>query len=299
MDFLTALKYPFNSIAKVFSIVLVMTIAFALCLALIIGSYDWSSLAEAVSSGVNEALGAVETSADAASHDLLNEEQMEGLGVGLGRAALGLLGLVIVSIVGGFWFSGYSVDVVRAVMAGQDVLPAVEFGRNMRAGFTLFLSAVLYGLLFVVYLIVVGLLSNLGGLFVFIAVIAAIPFLFVMGWGYYIGMARYAAENDPGAVFQIWKNMKTARANIGPGVSLAIFQILLGIIYNIGTRVLDGLINGITGAGGVVLTALVISAIVFFALNLFQHFSAQHLIAQYAMRIGIGGPGPKDKVDFD
>ena len=77
------------------------------------------------------------------------------------------------------------------------------------------------------------------------------------------------------------------------------FQIVLGFIYNIGTRVLDGLINGITGSGGVLLTALVISVIVFFALNLFQHFSAQHLIAQYAMRIGIGGAGPKDKVDFD
>ena len=289
MDFVTALKYPFNSIAKVFSIVLVMTIAFALCLALIIGSYDWSSLAEAVSSGINEALGAVETSAEpAASHELLNEEQMEGLGVGLGRAALGLLGLVIVSIVGGFWFSGYSVDVVRAVMDGRDVLPAVEFGRNMRAGFTLFLSAVLYGLLFIVYLIVVGLLSNLGGLVVFAAVIAAIPLLCLLGWGYYIGMARYAAEGDPGAVFQILENMKTARANIGPGVSLVFFQLVLGFIYNIGTRVLDGLINGIAGAG-VLLTALVISAIVFFALNLFQHFSAQHLIAQYAMRIGIDG----------
>ena len=299
MDFVTALKYPFNSAAKVFSIVLVMTIAFAVCLALIIGSYDWSSLAEAVNSGINEALGAVETSGDAASHELLNEEQMEGLGVGLGRAALGLLGLVIVSVVGGFWFSGYSVDVVRAVMAGRDVLPAVEFGRNMRAGFMLFLSAVLYGLLFIVYLIAVGLLSNLGGLIVFIAAIAAIPFLFVMGWGYYIGMARYAAEGDSGAVFQIWRNMKTARANIGPGVSLVFFQIVLGFIYNIGTRVLDGLINGITGSGGVLLTALVISVIVFFALNLFQHFSAQHLIAQYAMRIGIGGAGPKDKVDFD
>lgn len=287
MDFVTALKYPFNSIAKVFSIVLVMTIAFALCLALIIGSYDWSSLAEAARSGINEALGAVETSAEpAASHELLNEEQMEGLGVGLGRAALGLLGLVIVSIVGGFWFSGYSVDVVRAVMDGRDVLPAVEFGRNMRAGFTLFLSAVLYGLLFIVYLIVVGLLSNLGGLVVFAAVIAAIPLLCLLGWGYYIGMARYAAEGDPGAVFQILENMKTARANIGPGVSLVFFQLLLGFIYNIGTRVLDGLINGIAGAG-VLLTALVISAIVFFALNLFQHFSAQHLIAQYAMRIGI------------
>ena len=299
MDFVTALKYPFNSAAKVFSIVLVMTIAFAVCLALIIGSYDWSSLAEAINSGINQSIGAVETSGDAASHELLNEEQMEGLGVGLGRAALGLLGLVIVSIVGGFWFSGYSVDVVRAVMAGRDVLPAVEFGRNMRAGFMLFLSAVLYGLLFVVYLIAVGLLSNLGGLIVFIAAIVAIPFLFVMGWGYYIGMARYAAEGDSGAVFQIWRNMKTARANIGPGVSLVFFQIVLGFIYNIGTRVLDGLINGITGSGGVLLTALVISVIVFFALNLFQHFSAQHLIAQYAMRIGIGGSGPKDKVDFD
>lgn len=286
MDFVTALKYPFNSIAKVFSIVLVMTIALALCLALIVNAYDWSSLIEEV----NGIMAAVQTGSDMAEHQM-SEETLEGLGVGLGRAALGLLGLVIVSIVGGFWFSGYSVDVVRAVMAGRDVLPAVEFGRNMRAGSTLFLSAVLYGLLFIVYLIVVGLLSNLGelgGLIVFVAAIVAIPFLFVMGWGYYIGMARYAAEGNPGAVFQIWKNMKTARVNLGSSVALVFWQIALNIIYNIASRLLGGVLGGIDGTGGLV-TAAVVSMIVFFALNLFQHFSAQHLIAQYAMQLGIAG----------
>lgn len=298
MDFLTALKYPFNSIAKVFSIVLVMTIAFALCLALILGSYDWSSLADAIGNSIAESLGFTETSADEASHDLLNEEQMEEIGLGLRTAVLGLLGLVIVSIVGGFWIAGYSVDVVRAVMAGRDVLPSADFGRNVQAGLTLFLSAVLYGLLFVVYLIVVGLLGNLGGLIVFLAVIAAIPLLCLMGWGYYIGMARYAAEGDHQAVFQILDNMKTARANIGPGVALIFWQIVLNIIYNVISRLLGGGLGAFDSTGAL-LTAAVISAIVFFALNLFQHFSTQHLIAQYAMRIGIGAPGPKDKVDSD
>ena len=301
MDFITALKYPFNSAAKVFSIVLVLTIAFALCLALVIGSYDWSSLVEAINSGINEALGAAGTSADMdASHELLNEKQLEGLGAGLQTAALGLLGLVIAAAVAGFWISGYSVDVIRSVMAGQDALPAVEFGKNVRAGFTLFLSAVLYGLLFILFLAVVGLLVNLLGgiasLLAFTAVIAAIPLMFLMGWGYYIGMARYAAEGDGGVVFQIMENMKTARSNLGPSVSLVLFQIILNVIYNIGARVFDGILDGITGSD--VMTALAVSAIVFFALNLFQHFSGQHLIAQYAMRIGIGGQGPKDKVDF-
>ena len=301
MDFITAFKYPFNSAAKVFSIVLVLTIAFALCLALVIGSYDWSSLVEAINSGINEALGAAGTSADMdASHELLNEKQLEGLGAGLQTAALGLLGLVIAAAVAGFWISGYSVDVIRSVMAGQDALPAVEFGKNVRAGFTLFLSAVLYGLLFILFLAVVGLLVNLLGgiapLLAFIAVIAAIPLMFLMGWGYYIGMARYAAEGDGSVVFQIMENMKTARNNLGPSVSLVLFQIILNVIYNIGARVFDGILDGITGSD--VMTALAVSAIVFFALNLFQHFSGQHLIAQYAMRIGIGGQGPKDKVDF-
>ena len=291
MDFLTALKYPFNSIAKVFSIVLAMTIALALCLALIANAYNWSSLIEEV----NGIMAAVQTGSDMAEHQM-SEETLEGLGVGLGRAALGLLGLVIVSIVGGFWISGYSVAVIRAVMDDpQGVLPAVEFGRNMRAGFTLFLSAVVYGLLFLVYLIVVGLLSNLGGLgglIVFVAAIAAIPFLFVMGWGYYIGMARYAAGDDPAAVFQILENMKTARVNLGSSIALVFWQLVLTFIYRIGSGVLDSVINGIAGSG-VLLTALVISAIVFFALNLFQHFSAQHLIAQYAMQLGIGASKPK------
>ena len=302
MDFITALKYPFNSAAKVLTIVLVLTIAFALFLALVINAYDWGSLVEAVNSGINETLGAIETSADAGvSHDLLNEEDLAGLGAGLRTAALGVLGLVIFAAVAGFWISGYSVEVIRSVMAGRDGLPAIEFGRDIRAGFTLFLSAVLYGLLFIVFFAVIGLLVNLLGgiasLLVFVAVIAAIPLMFLLGWGYYIGMARYAAEGDGSAVFQIVENVKMARDNLGASVSLVIFQIVLNIIYNIGSRVFGGVLDGIAGSG--VMATLAISAIVFFALNLFQHFSGQHLIAQYAMRIGIGEQGPKDKVDFD
>jgi len=279
MDFVTALKYPFNSTAKVISIVLVMTIAFAACLALVVSAYDWSSYiyfdADAVPD--HAALGAI--------------------------ALLGLLGLLVVAVVEGFWISGYSVDVIRSVMAGREALPMVEFGRNVGAGFYLFLSALLYGLLFILYAVVALLLASvfgesvLGGLLGFLAVIAAIPLLFVMGWGYYIGMARYAAEGNRGAVFQVQANMRMARANLGPSVSLVGYQILLGIIYHIVSRVAEGVFGGIAGAD--VLLALTISLIVFFMLNLFQHFSGQHLIAQYAMRIGIGGQGlPKDKVDF-
>ena len=48
------------------------------------------------------------------------------------------------------------------------------------------------------------------------------------------------------------------------------------------------------------ITALTISILVYYALNLFKHFSGQHLIAQYALELGIGSPdGPdamKDKM---
>ncbi len=286
MDFVTALKYPFNSTAKVISIVLVMTIAFAACLALVVSAYDWSPYVTAIQDSM--ATGANYS----AEHEAMG-----------GTALLGLLGLFVVAVVEGFWISGYSVDVIRSVMAGREALPAVEFGKNVGAGFYLFLSALLYGLLFILYAIVAVLLvsvfgeSGLASLFAIAAGVAAIPLLFIMGWGYYIGMARYAAEGNRSAVFQIQANMRTARANLSPSISLVGYQILLGIIYHIVSRVAEGVFGGIAGPD--VLLTLTISTIVFFMLNLFQHFSGQHLIAQYALRIGISGQGlPKDKVDF-
>ena len=290
MDFTAAFKYPFNNAAKVLTIVLAMTIAFALCLALIVNAYDWNGLAEDVNSMI---VTGVEMSEEHPSGDVL-----ERVFAGVSAATLGLLGLIAVSIVGGFWFSGYSVDVVRSIMAGDDVMPAIDFGRSLRQGFVLFLSAILYALLFCVYLAVVALLAallgNLGGLIVIVAVIAAIPILFLMGWGYYIGMARYADTEDSGAVFQIMQNMKTARVNLGVSVALVFWQIVLTAIYNIASRLVNGVLDGIVGSG-ILLTGLVISMIVVFALNMFQHFSAQHLIAQYAMQIGIDEQEPPKK----
>ena len=46
MNFSSAFKYPFHNFAKVMSIVLALTIAFAVFIAMILNSHDWSPLLE-------------------------------------------------------------------------------------------------------------------------------------------------------------------------------------------------------------------------------------------------------------
>ena len=106
MNFSRALTYPFHNIAKVISIVLVLTIALSICLGLVINSYDWSQL---VAMLYDIDLG----------QSLATEPQPFSW-----SAWLGLIALLIVAVVSGFWTSGYSVEVVRSIMNGIETLPA-------------------------------------------------------------------------------------------------------------------------------------------------------------------------------
>ena len=48
MNFSSAFKYPFQNLAKVISIVLALSIAFAVFIGLILNSHDWSPLFEQI-----------------------------------------------------------------------------------------------------------------------------------------------------------------------------------------------------------------------------------------------------------
>lgn len=285
MSFSNAFRYPFQNLAKVLSIVLVMTIAFAVFLGLLLNSHDWSPLLAQV-------------------YDLDPNEYVIGDPEPMGATPLlGLVGLIVGGVISGFWISGYSVEVVRSIWKEVEYMPEIEFGRNVKDGFYLFLSSVAYVALFIALLIVEVILLQatrslgaINALLVIAAVAVTVITAAVMGWAYFVGMARFAAEYDRGVVFHIGKNMRIARQNWTNGAGLVVYMIGLSIIYNIFRGIVDGIFGGAAGMLGITL-----SIVLYFFFNLMQHFSTQHLIAQYAVQIGIGGdeydPG-KDKVDF-
>lgn len=285
MNFSTAFRYPFQNMAKVVSIVLVLTIAFAVFIGLMLNSHDWSPLLEQVV-------------------DMDHSEYVVGESEAMGATALiGVLGLIVVAVVSGFWISGYSIEVIRSILNDIETLPDIDFGRNLKDGFYLFLSSIAYLIVFIVLLVVeaialriTGSLGVINMLAMLAAAVATVAALAIMGWAYFVGMARFAAENDRGAVFQFGQNMRIARENWTKGASLLVYMIILSIIYGVIRGIVDGIFGGVAGMLGITL-----SVVIYYVFNLMQHFSTQHLIAQYAVQVGIGGeendPG-KDKVDF-
>jgi len=288
MNFSSAFKYPFRNFAKVMSIVLAMTIAFAVFIAMTLNSYDWTSL-------LAELIG----------HDLPDSYARTFQPFG-GTTIAGIVGLLLVAVVSGFWTSGYSVEVVRAVMREQEWMPAVDFGRNVKDGAYLFASGLAYWALFVALLVALEVVGGLLGEVVeFARTIVAIGAIvcvtgaaFVMGWGYFVGMARFAAEGDYKASWRIWENMRFAWSNWQKGARLALYMIAFSIIYGIARQIVDGVFGGLMGAN--LFAGFTLSIIIYYIFNLMQHFSTQVLIAQYAVEIGIRSDrydSDKDKVD--
>ncbi|MDE2859589.1 MAG: DUF4013 domain-containing protein [Chloroflexota bacterium] len=282
MDFTRAFKYPFHNSPKVLSIVLTLTIMITICVVFIAGSHDWSPYVE-----LTEIHGTM--------------DQLEDLDYPGSAAFLGFLGLLALMILGGFWLNGYSVEVIRAIMRNYDTMPGVEVGANLRRGFWVFLSSLWYGivalLLAVALLILVGIFSSLSSLVGTVVSIGAlflvIAYVFVAGWAYFVGLARYARAGDRSALFAILRNMRIAREHRGLSIRLSAFMIALMIIYGTVKSIVDSLIGGFMGPDVVVAT--VISILTYYAFNLFQHFSTQHLIAQYALAIAASDYDLPDK----
>lgn len=291
MNFSSAFKYPFRNFAKVMSIVLVLAIALTLCFALMLTTHDWTPLLE-MFYGIEQPGGAA-----------YNLEPMSG------PAAIGTLGLLLVVVFSGFWLSGYSIEVIRYVMRGEDWMPNIDFGRNVKDGFFLFLASIAFGLLLLLLMGVLYTASNVLGSIAILGTLAMITFLFgslggviLLGWAYFVGMARFAAESDRGALWQIRRNVRLARENWRAGVKLNLKMIAMSIIYVVVYAIVDSVVDGIVGGifSSDLMAAFTLSIISYYIFNLTQHFSTQHLIAQYASEIGIHGDHynpEKGKVD--
>ncbi len=290
MSFSKAFRYPFQNLAKVIGIVLVLTIAFAAFIGLVLNSHDWSPLWDQINAW------------DPAEHNAEhNIEEMEAMGATTG---FGILGLIVAAALSGFWISGYSVEVVRAVLDKDDVMPGINFSRNLKDGFFLFLSSIAYWILFMVLLaaelFVIQATQSLGAVSALLAIaglVVTVIALAVMGWAYFVGMARFAAEGNHRAVFDIRRNIGIAGKHRAAGATLLMYMVGLSIIYGGVRSLVDGIFGGAAGMLGITL-----SIVLYYIFNLMQHFSTQHLIAQYAVQIGIGGDQDfafdKDKVDY-
>ena len=286
MSFSNAFRYPFQNVAKVLSIVLVMTIAFAVFIGLMLNSHDWSPLLSQI-------------------YNLDPNDYVIGEPEPMGVVPwLGVFGLIVVAVVSGFWISGYSVEVIRSIWNDVEFMPDIDFGRNLKDGFYLFLSSVIYWVLFIILLAVetivlqaTGSLGAINALLVIAAVAVTVITAAVMGWAYLVGMARFAAEGDHRVVYQIRPNMRIARQNWTNGAGLLVYMIILSIIYGIFRGIVDGIFGGVEGMLGITL-----SLVIYYVFNLMQHFSTQHLIAQYAVQIEIADDDAYDagkgKVDF-
>ncbi len=289
MSFSEAILYPFQNLAKVLSIVLALTIAFAVFIALVLNAHDWSAL-------LGQFYGFEHL-----------EAQTEPLGPMGGGALLGVAGLLLVAILSGFWLSGYSVEVVRSVMFRDEAMPAIDFTRNLKDGAALFVSSLAYWCLFILLSVglvmlggILGGIGALGSLILIPAFLCFVAAICVMGWAYFVGMARFAAEGDHRASWQVRRNIGLARQNWRSGAKLLLYLILLSFIFGFVRQVADMLLAGSQAA---LIASVTLTLITYYFFNLMQHFSTQHLIAQYALAIGIGADivdheDDKDKVGF-
>ena len=222
MDFTSALMYPFKNFAKVLSIVLVMTIAIAVFLGMVLNSFDGTRLLNAIQ-----------------YHFEYGLDYLPYLDPPSVMFIPGIIGLFVVIVVQRFWLSGYSIRVIRHVIDGYETLPIVQFGQDLRRGFYLFLTNIVYGLLFLPLFIFVSMLiamtsspnggGGLAGLVFCGAFLVTIPLIFLTGWSYLIGMARFATQDNYQTLFQIRTNFNIARQNVKPSLSLTGFLILLGL----------------------------------------------------------------------
>jgi|GEM_PF-944539 len=307
MDFTSALLYPYKSIAKVLTIVLVMTIAIAVFLGMLLNSYDWVGFIQTMQYNLS-----------ISSRDYLPEGAFARYETPTGMFIPALIGLMGVMIAQGLWLSGYGIRVIRSVMEGNDKLPNVQLGKDMMTGLSLFIGNIVYALLFVPFFIIVGMLmamtsandgSGLSALLFCGSFLVAIPLMMLMGWAFFVGMARSAADNNRGALFEIGKNFSIARQNVKASFSLTGYMILLGLTFWFVSQFVSNVLQLFTRPflGGSqdqmsILIAVLIPLMLSIAMNIVQEFSKMHLIAQYGYQIGLYDDfddfEPK-KVDFD
>jgi len=260
MSFGDAFNYPFKNVPKVLTVVLVFTILVAVLVAMAMNS----------------------------------------------RSSDGFLLLTFGTIIAqSLFLTGYGIRIIREIQDGYDMdMPSFDIindiGRGIVvcfAGFITFLPLVIFAVcastMFVTSSSGYGYSSGIDGATIMLLLLM-IPFAVYLGWGFMVGMLRYASEEESGAMFQFGTNFGYVNSNLGSAFSLLGYQILLGIIYAIVNFVVSGIyqstvISSVTFRTDqtIILAIVTVSYILSIVISLFQQFAGLHLMAQFGEKIGI------------
>lgn len=231
----------------------------------------------------------------------------------------------------GVFVGGYSVEVIRTVMQGQAIMPKPELGRDLIRGVVTMLGGIAHMIPLIVLYICVAVIfgasmgssmsidaygnpdfGDASGAFMMVCGLGlgVLVIGFLLGYTYLVGLARYAAEDRAGAMFDIGSNFGTVISNMGPVFGLLIRQFGVGIIYGIMlfivNMVFQGMLinafdpyrNSTPGIG--IMIGLILYGIIYLSLSLMNQISAAHLIAGFGAEVGVSSRKAKhDDYDFD
>ncbi|MYD09212.1 MAG: hypothetical protein F4X02_04125 [Chloroflexi bacterium] len=200
--------------------------------------------------------------------------------------SLFLLGILVIAC----WIFGYSFGVVSRALKGEEQPPPLRMMSAVEGG-GLFFMSLKYWLPMIANLIVITLLAS--GLPLVnrnhsyhVLLMMAAPLALVMYWGYIVGLARYAVSGEHTLLYQRRENMRLALSKVKATLALtgALFAApVLGAfawsilsIFLTGSRELDVMVVAALASFGFYFTLLCCSVV------------CSHLIARYAIEIGIG-----------
>jgi uncharacterized protein DUF4013 len=227
------------------------------------------------------------------------------------------------------FIGGYSIEIIRTVMQGHEIMPQPAMGRDILRGIVTMLAAIAHAIpLMVVYFCTALIFGASMGSFMSIDAygnpdisgaggsilmacglgLAMLAFGFLLGYTYLVGMIRYAAEDRAGAMFDIGSNFSTVLSNMGAVFALLIRQIGIAIIYAILGFIVNTIFQGMIfnsidpygsfdiGIG--LMVVLILYGIISLSLNLMNQISSTHLIAGFGADVGISTRKAKHD-DFD
>ena len=268
MSFIRALKFPYRSIPKIFSIALgVVIILSALVSVAEVGEKMWLSLPDHLAN----------TPAGVRQWRELIENWVLGIV---------LIAAAITIVVAPSWLSGYSVDVIRHLLRGERSLPAIRFGANLQVGFALIMSRVAWTIGLTIFLLPLALFVSVLGDVALNGFIAIVGLLMTLQ--YFVGMTRIAVTGKYDAAFELRANLRVNWRHKRATALMVFGQALLALGYGYAAILMfseaSKLMPEILYYRLAWLVIVSTAALIFFLL---QHFSSLYLIARFASKAGI------------
>lgn len=205
---------------------------------------------------------------DSLSYPLKSEKALEKILIGL---ALTLI--PIVNTLGGIVLLGYGIKIMGHVLSGDENLPEFDLGEDFVRGLFGLLGAFLYvfppAILGIVVMIA---LTGATESFSLIGFLLMMVLILVATLVMVVAYARFAVEEDTGALFDVGGNLRLVGSNLNAGGLLLINMFVFGLI-----------------AGLLVMVGFLLFFIPGMILAVVVQYAQYHLYTFYARELGIGG----------